>query len=102
MHSSKNSIYENIPHPTSHIVDGHICVRIKDILNQSLALGVEISWTYQPDDSSANGYRREIEKIHGCLAMTRLLEKLGIMHDGGVPTWYGYYFLWSDSSKGRG
>ena len=92
----KYSIYENIPHPTSHIVDGHICVRIKDILKQSLALGVEIAWTYQPDDSSANGYRRETVKIHGCLAMTRLLEKLGIMHDGGVPTWYGYYFLWSD------
>ena len=31
--------------------------------------------------------------------MTRLLEKLGILHDVGVPTWYGYYFLWSDDSQ---
>ena len=28
--------------------------------------------------------------------MALLLEMLGILHDGGVPTWYGYYFLWSD------
>ena len=35
------SIYENIPHPKSYIIDGHICVRLKDILKQSLALGVE-------------------------------------------------------------
>ena len=95
----KTSIYENIPHPTSHIVYGNICVRTKDILKQSLALGVEIAWTYQPDNSSANEYCRETEKIHGCLSMTKLLEKLGIMYDGGVSTWYGYYFLWSDGFK---
>jgi hypothetical protein len=50
----RNSVFENIPHPTSRIVDGHDYVRIKDILKQSLDLDVEILWTYLPDDSSLN------------------------------------------------
>ena len=62
---------------------------MKDILTQTLALGVKIARMYQPDESSWNRYCRETTKIHGCNAMTHLLKKLGIIGDGGVSTWYG-------------
>ena len=39
----KFSIYDNIPHPETHLVDGHVCVCIKDILKQTMALGVDIA-----------------------------------------------------------
>ena len=58
----KNSIIESIPHPKAHIVDGRVCVRIRNILKQTLALGVKIVWVYQPGDSSSNSYHRETQK----------------------------------------
>jgi hypothetical protein len=66
--------------PETHLVDGHVCVQIKDILKQTLALGAEIAWTYHPDDSNSNKYQRKTEKIQGCKAMTRLLKKLGVLN----------------------
>ena len=71
----KFSMYDNLPHRETHLVDGHVCVRIKDILKQTLALGVDIALTYYPDSKTSSEYKRRTEKIHGCKAMTNLLKK---------------------------
>ena len=59
---TRKSIIKHIPHLKSHIVDGRVCVRIRNILKQTLALGVKIVWVYQPGDSSSNSYHRETQK----------------------------------------
>ena len=55
----KISTYDNVLHPEAHPVDGHVCVLIKEILKQTLALGVDIAWTYYPKTKTRMNIKEE-------------------------------------------
>ncbi len=40
--TGKYSIYQNLPTPKIFQLDNHACVSISDIINYSLAIGIEI------------------------------------------------------------
>ena len=55
-----------------------------------------VDWTQYPDAHEQTGYTRKWTDIHGCEAMTKLLIKMKLLNEDGLPTFYAYYFLWSD------
>ena len=90
-----SSVMGNIPCPSTEIVDGHVCIRIKDVLAHHLAHARGIDWTSFPDKATGDRIERE-HGIHGSPAMKELLKTLRLVDDHGEVTHIGWYVLWSD------
>ena len=86
-------VFNNLPCPSTHEVQGHVCFRIEDIILHHLALGRDIDFTKGPGISLKRG------KMHDTIAMQELLHEMISMNDehGEEHTFYGYFTTWSDS-----
>jgi len=95
-------IFNNLPCPSVHHIGGHACMKIGDIISQHMAIGRGFLFTVSPststDNDINNGQSRIYEGIHGCIAMSELIESMqNANEDGTENSYYGWITTWSDS-----
>ena len=87
----EHGVFNNLPCPSIHDVQGHVCFRIDDIISHHLALGRDIDFTRGP------GISLNRTKMHDTVAMWELLRELRSDDDNDSQIYYGYFTTWSDS-----
>ena len=87
----KYGIFKNIPCPNVHEVEGHACMQIYDIVSHHLTLGRGMEYTKTPSRERLN------TGIHGCLAMSELLQNMMGTSTSSPDDYYTYITTWSDT-----
>ena len=92
----QHGIFNNLPSATVHDVGGHACMKIGDVIAQHMAQGRGFEFTETPSSDEGGVPTRIYSGIHGCLAMTELINKMKEMCSSR-PAFYGWFTTWSDS-----
>ena len=98
----KYAIVDLMPRPKLHVIAGHPCYRIADVISMHMALQRSIEFTEIPFPEPELGRSETVieDEIHGCLAMKELLELMKGMESNATtnqPTYYGYFTTWHDA-----
>ena len=91
-------IFNNLPCPTVHTVDGHACMKLKDIIAHHLSLGRRIEFTDSPSSIPSAARYRQKKGIHGCQSMDDLLDDMRLYpNPDNKDIYYAWMLTWSDS-----
>ena len=94
---SKFGIFNNLPCPTVHTVDGHACMELRHVIAHHLSLGRQIEFTDSP--SAIPSIRdNKYKGIHGCQSMKDLLDVMrSYPNSENKEIYYAWMLTWSDS-----
>ena len=93
----KYGIFNNLPSASVHNVGGHACMKIGDVIAQHMAQGRGFEFTETPSNNASGNATRLYTGIHGCLAMTELINAMKGMKNSERQAHYGWITTWSDS-----